>query len=218
MIVWWCKHDSEPSNAWRSRKCCTLWSLNNSRVLRHGLHKTCMQVSSNKMRVAQLSPEVLLFALSRTHSLLEADPCAHLHPDCRCDWRLSSKVICQVRCSMLSHVLNSCRPAMWSHCTCRGLTEVGPVFPTSLATSRWLYPHVVVQDAYWVGQFYRQVWAASVLPPNVTICNPLAKVEMADCKVWNQLFRTFLLGESAGTVTVLDESTDTISLDAPFKL
>lgn len=117
MIVWWCKHDSEPSNAWRSRKCCTLWSLNNSRVLRHGLHKTCMQVSSNKIRVAQLSPEVLLFALSRTHSLLEADPCAHLHPDCRCDWRLSSKVIliCQVRCSMLSHVLNSCRPAMNGH-------------------------------------------------------------------------------------------------------
>ena len=109
MIVWWCKHDSEPSNAWRARKCCTFWSLNDSRVLRHGLHKTCMQVSSNKMRVAQLSPEVVLSAVSRTHSLLEADPCAHLHPDCRCDWRLSSKVICQVRCSMLSHVLNSCR-------------------------------------------------------------------------------------------------------------
>ena len=156
-------------------------------MLRHGLRKTCMQVSSNKMRVAQLSPEVLLFALSRTHSLLEADPCAHLHPDCRCDWRLSSKVIRQVRCIKMFYVV-ACAEQLpagneWSHCTCKGLTEVGPVFLTSLATSRWLYPHGVVQYAHWIGQLHRQVGAASVLPPNATICNPLAMVEMADCKV-----------------------------------
>lgn len=111
----------------------------------------------------------------------------------------------------------------WSHCTCKGLTEVGPAFPTSLATSRWLYPHGVVQDVYWVGQFYRQVWAASVLPPNPTHWLR-SKWLIARCEtnffVLSCLgrVRTFLLGESAGTATVLDESTDTISLDAPFKL
>lgn len=111
----------------------------------------------------------------------------------------------------------------WSHCTCKGLTEVGPVFPTSLATLRWLYPHGVVQYAHFIGQFHRQVGAASVLPPNATHWLR-SKWLIARCEtnffVLSCLgrVRTFLVGESAGTVTVLHESTDTISLDTPFKL